>query len=149
MFDLIVEKKIKDVDFNLDELTNEVVKTTLETLKLHNLSPISIVIVDISTIQNINLTCRNKNAPTDVLSFSFQENKLGFNPYLGEIYICAEKVYDQARENNHSIRREYCFLLIHGMLHVLGYNHINKDDEIIMFALQKQILNELKVDRNE
>ena len=59
---------------------------------------------------------------------------------LGDIYISYEKVKSQALEYNHSLVRELCFLAIHGLLHLLGYDHMKKEDEIRMFELQKELL---------
>ena len=59
---------------------------------------------------------------------------------LGDIYISYDKVISQAKEYNHSIKREICFLAVHGLLHLLGYDHMKKEDEIKMFSLQKELL---------
>ena len=66
---------------------------------------------------------------------------------LGDIYISLDKAKSQAKEYNHSLKRELCFLLTHGFLHLLGYDHMNKDDEEIMFNLQEEILNSYGVRR--
>jgi len=60
---------------------------------------------------------------------------------LGDIYICIEKVKSQAEEYNHSFKRELTFLTVHGLLHLLGYDHMNKEDEIKMFKKQEEVLN--------
>ena len=69
---------------------------------------------------------------------SFEEYE---DDYLGEIFICEEKVYEQATSYNHSNEREFAFLLTHGLLHLLGYDHIEKEDEVIMFQKQDELLN--------
>ena len=61
---------------------------------------------------------------------------------LGDIYISVEKASEQAQEYGHSIKRELCFLFVHGLLHLLGYDHMNKEDEEVMFDLQEKILKE-------
>ena len=60
---------------------------------------------------------------------------------LGEIYISLEKAIEQAKEYNHSLKRELTFLFLHGLLHLLGYDHMKEEDEKIMFNLQDEILN--------
>ena len=66
---------------------------------------------------------------------------------LGEIYICIPKMIDQAKEYGHTEKRELSFLAVHGLLHLLGYDHMNKKDEEIMFGLQELILNEQNIKR--
>ena len=61
---------------------------------------------------------------------------------LGDIYISLEKAHSQAEEYGHSFKREICFLAVHGFLHLLGYDHMEKEEEKIMFARQELILNE-------
>ena len=62
--------------------------------------------------------------------------------FLGEIFICIPKMEEQAKEYGHSEIRELAFLTVHGLLHLLGYDHMNEEDEKIMFGLQEVILNE-------
>lgn len=102
--------------------------------------------VDKTTILEINSKYRNKNYVTDVISFAFDDSEI-ITPLLGEMYICYEKAIEQAKEYNHSLRREICFLFTHGLLHLLGYDHENEDDEKVMFSLQDEILEELKISR--
>ena len=64
---------------------------------------------------------------------------------LGDIFICVEKVFEQANEYGHSPYRECAFLITHGILHLLGYDHMEKEDEVVMFGLQDEILNELEI----
>ena len=59
---------------------------------------------------------------------------------LGDIYISLDKASEQAKEYGHSMKRELCFLFVHGLLHLLGYDHMKKEDEEIMFSLQDKIL---------
>ena len=61
---------------------------------------------------------------------------------LGDIYISVEKAIEQANEYGHSIKRELSFLFVHGLLHLLGYDHMTKEDEEVMFTLQEAILKE-------
>lgn len=96
---------------------------------------VSVIFVDSNEIHEMNKLYRNIDRPTDVLSFEEHEDD-----YLGEIFICEEKVYEQALNYNHSNEREFAFLLTHGLLHLLGYDHMTKEDEIIMFNKQDELL---------
>ena len=119
-------------------------------LKLNNYFIFDITIVTLDEIHRINKEYRNIDRPTDVISFAFEDEVEGENKIirndnlprtLGEIFICEEKVYEQAISYDHSNEREFAFLLTHGLLHLLGYDHIEKDDEIIMFQKQDELLN--------
>lgn len=102
--------------------------------------------VNKKTIQEINKSYRNKDYATDVISFALWDQEVKTN-LLGELYICFEKIKEQKQEYGHSFKREICFLFLHGLLHLLGYDHIKKSDEKIMFKLQNDILNELGIIR--
>lgn len=103
--------------------------------------------VNKKTIQSINKSYRNKDYVTDVISFALWDQKKFKTNLLGELYICFEKIKEQKKEYGHSFKREVCFLFLHGLLHLLGYDHIKKNDEKIMFKLQNDILNELGIIR--
>ena len=66
---------------------------------------------------------------------------------LGDIYICIEKVHQQAKEYGHSFKRELTFLAVHGLLHLLGYDHMNKIDEEKMFKKQEEVLKYYGIER--
>ena len=115
----------------------------IEKLKLKNVM-FNVIIIDNKKIHEINKKYRIIDRPKDVISFALEENKENFISkirMLGDIYISYEKVISQALDYNHSQERELCFLAIHGLLHLLGYDHMNKEDEIKMFELQKELLN--------
>lgn len=147
MYNLIIEDYKLENEFDVIEATQTAISIAFNVLDFRTDQELNIVLINNDAIHAINKKCRQVDKPTDVISFSFAENNLDFNPYLGEIYISTDKVLEQSSENMHSIKREYCFLLIHGLLHVLGYNHIDKNDEKIMFDLQDKILSELEVGR--
>ena len=67
--------------------------------------------------------------------------------FLGEIYISYDKCVEQAKEYGHSIKREFCYLAVHGLLHLLGYDHIKEEDKKIMRALEEEILDEYDIKR--
>ena len=113
-------------------------------------SIVSIVLTDNESIHEINKTYRGIDRETDVISFAFMDEET--NPDngvtdLGEIYISLEKTHSQAIEYNHSFKRELCFLLTHGLLHLLGYDHMTKEDEKEMFGLQEEVLSSLGIER--
>ncbi len=112
---------------------------------------VSITICDEKEIKEINNKFRNKNEVTDVLSFPLIKdistiNTMEYN-VLGDIIICLVKAIQQSKEHGHSIDREVGFLTAHSMLHLLGYDHIIKEEEIEMFRKQEEILEELKLRR--
>jgi len=123
---------------------DDVIKRTLNHEKVKNAN-FSIVFVDNEKIQYLNKNYRNIDRITDVISFAFEDNaKVVYNSvrFLGEIYICIPRMIEQANEYGHSETRELAFLTVHGLLHLLGYDHMEKADEEEMFALQEVILNE-------
>ena len=111
---------------------------------------LNVVIVDNVKIREINKEYRNKDAVTDVISFAFEEVKdVKYEDvrFLGEIYISYERCKSQASEYGHSVRREFSYLAVHGLLHLLGYDHMNEDDKKVMRALEEEILNEYDIKR--
>lgn len=121
---------------------DKVIKKTLKMEKVKN-AIFSITFVGNEEIKKINKDYRNIDKVTDVISFAFEDNKK-INKrlrVLGDIYICIPKMIEQAEAYGHSEVRELSFLVVHGMLHLLGYDHINKSDEEVMFNKQEVILN--------
>lgn len=112
--------------------------------EFNNDKEVSVIFVTTDEIHEMNKQYRNIDRPTDVLSFEEKDEE----DYLGEIFICEDKVYEQALSYNHSNEREFAFLLTHGLLHLLGYDHMNKDDEIVMFNKQDELLNKTIYRRN-
>lgn len=123
---------------------DDVIIRTLKKEKVKNAN-FSIVFVSEERIKEINKNYRNIDKVTDVISFAFEDNgNIVYNNvrFLGEIYICIPKMIAQAKEYGHTETRELAFLTVHGLLHLLGYDHMSKEDEEIMFGLQEKILNE-------
>ena len=123
---------------------DDVIKRTLKHEKIENAN-FSIVFVGNEKIQELNKNYRNIDKVTDVISFAFEDNnKIEYNNmrFLGEIFICIPKMEEQAILYGHSETRELAFLTVHGLLHLLGYDHQTKSDEEKMFGLQEVILNE-------
>ena len=109
---------------------------------------VNIIIVDNEEIKKINKEYRNIDNVTDVISFALEdvEFKTPFR-ILGDIYISYEKVKEQALKYEHSEKRELYFLATHGLLHLLGYDHMNEKEEKIMFDLQKELLDKYDIKR--
>ena len=138
---------------NLDEIKelDKLFPFLLDYFKLDNVI-CNVIIVDNETIHKINKEYRNIDRETDVISFALEDDKTMPEDkirMLGDIYISIDKAKQQAKEYSHSLKRELCFLMTHGFLHLLGYDHMNKKDEEIMFPLQEKILEEYGVSRNE
>ena len=103
----------------------------------------SIIFVGEEEIHRINKEYRGVDRVTDVISFAFEDNEdIRYNDIrmLGDIYICIPQMKKQALLYGHSEKRELSFLTVHGLLHLLGYDHMKKEDEEIMFPLQEEIL---------
>lgn len=113
---------------------------TLDYLQVEDCD-LSIVIGNDAEIQQLNREYRHIDAPTDVLSFNYDmDNPETKIRYLGDIIISAEKAREQSRQAGHSLQFEVCTLIVHGILHLLGYDHEELEDEAVMFALQLKIL---------
>ncbi|RSD22742.1 rRNA maturation RNase YbeY [Mesobacillus subterraneus] len=111
-------------------------------------SELSVTFVSNERIQEINREYRDKDRPTDVISFAMEEMGEGeleivgeeIPRVLGDIIISVPKAREQADEYDHPFMRELGFLAVHGFLHLLGYDHMNEQDEKKMFGRQKEIL---------
>ena len=108
----------------------------------------SIIFVDNEEIHQINKERRGVDRATDVISFALEDSPDDFDEFriLGDIFISIPKMQEQAKEYGHSEKRELSFLVVHGLLHLLGYDHMkSKKDEEIMFSLQDEILESLNI----
>lgn len=140
-----------ETDKNLENYYELMYKIVQYTLKKHNAdnSELSIVFVDNNKIHEINKTYRGIDRPTDVISFALEDDKTSFGSVrvLGDIFISTDKVLEQHQEYGHSYERELYFLIVHGLLHLLGYDHMNQVDEEKMFKMQDEILEEFKIEK--
>ena len=133
---------------NYQTVYEELLKKTINHLSLNFDPYLSVTIVNNDYIHEINRTYRHIDRPTDVISFAFLDdvpNKEALLQskqmvVLGDIYISYEKAEEQAKSYGHSLERELKFLFVHGLLHLLGYDHMNEEDEKVMFRLQDEIL---------
>ncbi|TXC89987.1 rRNA maturation RNase YbeY [Metabacillus litoralis] len=146
------------------ELTEEQVKTVedllqfaAETENVKHDAEVSVTFVTNERIQEVNREFRDKDQPTDVISFALEEmgegelEIIGLDqpPMLGDIIISIQRAKEQAEEYGHSFIRELGFLACHGFLHLLGYDHMNEQDEKEMFTKQKDILNSYGLKRSQ
>ena len=139
MFEIIDKFGYKDYEYLYD-----VLDYTLEKEKQEN-ATFSLILTDDEEVHYLNKTYRNIDRTTDVLSFALNDGGAMPGPVnvLGDIYISIPKMIEQAKEYNHSEKRELSFLAVHGLLHLLGYDHtLGEKEEKEMFDLQKEILNE-------
>lgn len=142
MFEIYNEtnEEIKELEY-----VTLVLKKAIGCEKVGNVN-FNVIIVDNEYIHNLNKKYRNIDRPTDVISFALEDvDDLKYDDFrlLGDIYISIDKAKEQADEYGHSLKREICFLAVHGFLHLLGYDHtLSKKDEEIMFERQEVILNE-------
>ncbi len=110
----------------------------------------NIIFVSNEEIHEINREYRHTDRVTDVISFALEDNKdIVYEDFrlLGDIYIAIDVAYEQAKEYGHSKEREVCFLATHGLLHLLGYDHMEEEEEKEMFAMQDELLNSYGIER--
>lgn len=117
---------------------------------LPNTLEISVTLVDNAAIHELNREFRGVDRPTDVLSFPQYQPGEAVMPYssLGDIVISLPRMAEQSEEFGHSQQREFCFLFVHGLLHLLGYDHeVSAEEEKLHFGRQERILAEIGVSR--
>ena len=134
-----------------EKILNNYIKYVVKKLELEKCE-FNIIFVDNKKIHEINKQYRNVDRETDVISFAMEdEMDIEYTDFrlLGDIYISIDKCYSQAEEYGHSRVREICFLATHGILHLLGYDHMNEDDEKEMFGLQNELLGGYNIKREK
>ena len=129
-------------------LLQEYYEKTLRILDLEDRFALSFIIVGPVSIRRINRDYRNIDKVTDVISFALLDDgeaeEYDDEIELGDIFVNRDRVISQASEYGHSVKREFVFLFVHGLLHLLGYDHMQEEDEKKMFALQKRIIGNLQ-----
>ncbi len=143
----------------------KIIETALTFLRVPYEAQIEVCISDEDFIADLNRRYRNIDSPTDCLSFPMVdfdspldftnvENSPGsyLDPetgeiMLGDIIICAQRVFSQAEEYGHEPLREFDFLIVHSLLHLLGYDHINDEERAVMEKIQKEILESAGITR--
>jgi probable rRNA maturation factor len=134
------DQDYKYISFKLKRLIKQTVRYIYETEGKNDDCEVSITFKSNGDIEQLNDKYRNIAKPTDVLSFPLDDY------LLGDVFISTEKADEQAAEYGHSFDREVIFLCIHGILHLLGYDHEKSEsDEKIMFDKQKEILSEMGI----
>lgn len=145
-------QKIIEVDENITNIIKKSIEKILEIENILNDGEVSINIVDNEEIRKLNKEYRKKDEATDVLSFPQFENlfdNLNSVDYLvlGDIVISIEKVISQSKEFNHSIEREFAYLVVHSMYHLLGFDHLEANEKKIMRQKEENILNSIQITR--
>ncbi|MDO5793281.1 MAG: rRNA maturation RNase YbeY [Turicibacter sp.] len=155
------------VDIQFYNQTNEsveqyeamITKVVHETIKQENLTndmlECSFIFVDNQQIREINANYRQKDAVTDVITFAIEDEMPGeikiqgvpMPRMLGDVFISLPRTREQAERFGHSFERELSFLAVHGCLHLLGYDHLEPEEEKIMFGKQEDVLNALGIRR--
>ena len=134
-----------ETDENIDEYLEKlegVLNYALDYEKVKD-AEFNVIYVDSNKIHELNREYRGVDRVTDVISFALEDApdiELDHR-ILGDIYICIERAHEQAIEYGHSFLREMAFLEVHGLLHLLGYDHMTEEEEKIMFGKQEEILN--------
>ncbi|MCR5829966.1 MAG: rRNA maturation RNase YbeY [Lachnospiraceae bacterium] len=143
----------------------KIIETALTYLKVPYEAQLDICIADQDYVAVLNKNYRNIDSTTDCLSFpmvdydkpldfTYVENDPGgyLDPetgaiMLGDIVICAQRVFEQAKEYGHAVLREFDFLIVHSLLHLLGYDHVTDEDRAVMEKIQKEILESAGITR--
>ena len=140
---------VDSLNVDAKKIIKSITKAINKEFNIKSKHIVSFIITNDTGIHDINKTYRNIDAPTDVISFAGidaeEDRILPFE--LGDIFINKDRVFSQANDYGHSEKREFAFLVTHGMLHLLGYDHMNDEDEKEMFALQDKILEKVKISR--
>ncbi|WP_153733212.1 rRNA maturation RNase YbeY [Sporosarcina obsidiansis] len=156
MIDFYFQDETETVDQSSEKLITDLLSHAAELENLKGLYELSITFMDDEAIQAVNAEFRGKDRPTDVISFALEELSEGevaivhdneMPIVLGDIIISIETAKRQAVEYNHTFQRELGFLALHGFLHVLGYDHMEDEEERKMFGRQTEILTSFGLER--
>lgn len=149
--DFVFDNEVENFENNYEQDFTAIIEQALKTLGIEDDVEVSCVLVDDEKIHEINREYRHIDRSTDVISFAMEDNDQfyveGMPRTLGDIFISVDHAKKQAEEYGHSLRREMCFLFTHGILHLLGYDHMTDEQEKEMFGLQDKILGALSIER--
>ena len=155
----------KPLDVDYEKVANDIIPAALDYEKCPYEAEVNLILTDNDAIQEINRDYRQIDRPTDVLSFPMidfeKESDFShveeavedyFNPetgelMLGNIVISKERAKEQAEEYGHSVEREFAFLIAHSMLHLLGYDHMEDEERLVMEKKQREVLEMLGITR--
>lgn len=146
---LVFENEMNEEFDKYEEIYRNLMEKTFKKLNIKKDYEVDVNLIDNERIHEINREYRHVDRPTDVISFAFLDHVDGevtikgdIPTLLGEIFISVDKAKEQANAYGHSLLREMSFLFVHGLLHLLGYDHMTKEEETVMFSLQEEILKE-------
>ena len=160
--EVVINKEFENLSVE-DSIIADISNAVNTIVKLYDISEseVSITLTNDKAIHKLNKDYRGIDRPTDVLSFAFRESdepKINFDEdidlsaedmdILGEIFISVERAKKQAEEYGHSLRREIVFLTVHGMLHLIGYDHMEEKERLEMEREQNFIMKQLGIERN-
>ena len=164
---LVENEAEREPDFDYEEVIKAVIEKIVETENCPYEIEVNVLLTGNAEIQEANRNFRDIDRPTDVLSFPMvdynsptdfslvdESPECYLNPetdelVLGDIMISVDKVYEQAEEYGHSRKREFAFLIAHSMLHLLGYDHMEDEERVVMETKQEAVLEALGITRNE
>lgn len=149
--DFALINEVSSFEQEYREIYMQIIKETCQQLNITKDIELSCIFVDDKKIHQINKEYRQVDRPTDVVSFALEDNDVllveGMPRSLGDIFISIDRAKVQAEQYGHSIKREMCFLFTHGLLHLLGFDHIDEEEEKEMFKMQDTILDALEIGR--
>lgn len=146
MFEIINNSKEEVAEL---EVLEKYVKYVTQKEKIEQ-AIFNIILVTKEEIHDLNKQYRGIDRETDVITFALEDGATFKNPeirMLGDIYICIPVAYEQAEIYGHSRIREICFLATHGILHLLGFDHLTEEEEKVMFGHQEELLSEYEINR--
>ncbi|HCW53482.1 MAG TPA: rRNA maturation RNase YbeY [Clostridium sp.] len=157
-----------EADEELVSLLEKVIEFTLKEEEVEVDCEVSLLFVDNDEIRQINNETRGINSVTDVLSFpmlDYEDKKVFKEVYknyefsqsdcdgeelvLGDVVLSLERALEQSKEFNHSFEREASYLVVHSILHLLGYDHMEEEDKVVMRKREEEILNKLNITRED
>jgi len=147
IIDIDHRQNVMRLDEQQEQLIHQAVEACYEMEGLPEEYEVSLSFVMNDEIQELNHTYRGKNEPTDVLSFPMEGPDNSPEKLLGDIVISVEKVKEQAKEFGHSTDRELIYLVVHSTLHLMGYDHLNETDRMIMRKKEETIMERLALTR--
>ena len=135
------------IEASYEDTMKRIASLALKMEGLEDHYEVGLTYVSKDEIKDLNREYRNIDKVTDVLSFPLIEDFSSDETLLGDVVISYEVAEEQAKEYGHSLEREIMFLFTHSILHLLGYDHIEDEDRVIMEERQREILDELKITR--